>query len=155
MACMLLTVVFIFFYFSIFFPLFSSLSSNHYIFISFFLFSYPLSFHPFLFVLPFFPVHFPSLICTPTFVFPHFSHTSPTISIYLTGTFSPIYFLFLPKRDVANLSLLYRYFHAKCSTELLYVVPSCKTFAPNTRLPTTTTTTTTNNFPYSLSCVYN
>ena len=51
------------------------------------------------------------------------------------------------RRDVASLSLLYRYFHGKCSSELQSMVPPRQTFKRNTRLAKNTI----NNFLHSLS----
>lgn len=48
------------------------------------------------------------------------------------------------KTDVAGLSLLYRYFHGKCLSDLQSIVPPCKAFTKKH------TTTITNNFPRSL-----
>ena len=48
------------------------------------------------------------------------------------------------RRDVASLSLLYRYFHGRCSSELSSLVPPLKTFNRRTRLST-------NSHPLTLS----
>ena len=48
------------------------------------------------------------------------------------------------RRDVASLSLLYRYFHGHCSSELSSLVPPVRTFNRRTRLST-------NSHPLTLS----
>ena len=48
----------------------------------------------------------------------------------LFGTLQPL----SHRRDVSSLSLLYRYFHGKCSDELRQMVPPLKEFGRSTRL---------------------
>ncbi len=50
------------------------------------------------------------------------------------------------RRDVASLSLLYRYFHGRCSNELHSLVPPLQTFRVRTRLAAFTQS----NHPYTL-----
>ena len=51
------------------------------------------------------------------------------------------------RRNVASLTLLYRYFHGKCSVELHSLVPPLRTFSARTRFATSTET----NHPFFLN----